>query len=243
MRHLPRRLDLGCCMNVLRPRDPYKPYYHATVPRSSHNDPNRAITNSETMEGTSSSMRPRETPQEQRDASASTGDSTPGDAVSGSAGGPTSDDRSLASLWSAMQLEVDRERARAERIGNKMVKRLSRLKPPPRGSDLSSGQPLTSQPRPPGDESIAWVTWLLSLTTVAVFLMQWRPMVPLLLEGVRSLDPETVLAFFLVAPETSWKLVRTLLRFFYPFQPCHDIEFRSFVGCITPNGNHRALIM
>jgi hypothetical protein len=56
------------------------------------------------------------------------------------------------------------------------------------------------------------VSKLIAISTLALFAIQWWPMVSVLIEGIRTLNPEVCLAFLLALPETdvvmSWKLVR-----------------------------------
>ncbi|GAX83749.1 hypothetical protein CEUSTIGMA_g11174.t1 [Chlamydomonas eustigma] len=46
------------------------------------------------------------------------------------------------------------------------------------------------------------VSKLLAISTLALFAFQWWPLMPVLMEGIRTLNPEVFLAFLLALPET-----------------------------------------
>ena len=53
----------------------------------------------------------------------------------------------------------------------------------------------------------AWGTWTLAMLSIGVFIWQWLPLLPMLLQAVLSLQPQKLLAFLLVAPNSWWQLV------------------------------------
>lgn len=207
---------------------PFIPYRRALSPKSSKYDPNQIIINAEIIEennndasdsrlmgsSTEATVRVQADPSQQPHDGASTSqlNDDPHGGLRANEQSNSEEQPSPGVLWAAMQKEVDRERAKAERIGQRMMRRLSRLKT----SQFSSGSDpdSASSSVPPGThkgEAVAWATWMLSLVAVVVFITQWRPLVPVLLEGARRLDLETFIAFLLVAPETSFKMVGYLM--------------------------------
>lgn len=140
--------------------------------------------------------------------------------------GPAS--RAAESLVSAINSTVREEQYKAEAVRQRLLERLRSLRgeaPPSLAAveaDELHDDEAESRPRPQPDEEggvglqdrqdaairAPWLTWLLTLTTVAVFAIQWAPLVPVLLDGASRLDPGTLLAFLLVLPDTSWKMVR-----------------------------------
>ena len=139
------------------------------------------------------------------------------------------------SLMSAINSAVKEEQYKAEAIRQRLLGRLRGLRsgapqsPAAVGEDephddeaASTAAAASLQSEAEGGDDLKdqrdaivrapWLTWLLALVTAAVFAVQWAPLLPVLLDGAKRADPGTLLAFLLVLPDTSWKMVRMQLQ-------------------------------